>query len=401
MSFSATAVATRRHDLDWVRIGAFLLLVPYHVGMYYVTWDWHIKSPVVSHALEPLMILSAPWRLALLFLISGVATAFMLQRVEQGFLRKRSARLLLPLLFGMLVIVAPQSYFEVREKLPGGYAESYLTFWGRYLAGDGSFCRDGDCLALPTWNHLWFVVYLWVYTTLLVGWRALRLDRASRWVRARLQGASPWRVLLWPALAFVLFRLLLFPAFDSSHALVDDFYNHAQYLLAFVLGYLAAQSTPVWDAVQRARWPAAWLSLAGAAFLFVYFSVYADSVPPAALLWFQRVVFATFGWSVIVTILGFASRIPFRDSAAKRYLTIAVFPFYILHQTLIILIAWWLRRFEMSPVLEGMVLIVATFAIGLVAFEIIRRIAGLRVLFGLRWKRQQFATERQPALALS
>ena len=64
----------RRYDLDWLRIGAFALLILYHVGMYYVTWDWHVKSPDAGAALEPLMLLTSPWRLSLLFLISGAAT---------------------------------------------------------------------------------------------------------------------------------------------------------------------------------------------------------------------------------------------------------------------------------------------------------------------------------------
>ena len=65
----------RRIDLDWVRILAFGLLIFYHVGMYYVTWGWHVKSPFASHAIEPLMMLSSPWRLSLLFFVSGCATA--------------------------------------------------------------------------------------------------------------------------------------------------------------------------------------------------------------------------------------------------------------------------------------------------------------------------------------
>ncbi|MEO6365260.1 MAG: acyltransferase family protein, partial [Luteimonas sp.] len=158
---------TRRHDLDWIRVCAFALLVLYHVGMYYVTWDWHVKSPAASTALEPLMVLTSPWRLSLLFLVSGAATAFLLDKSRTGFLRARSWRLLVPLVFGMLVIVPPQAYYEIVEKSAGGYTEGYLTFWGRYLHGDGSFCRDGECLDLPTWNHLWFVAYLWVYTVLL------------------------------------------------------------------------------------------------------------------------------------------------------------------------------------------------------------------------------------------
>jgi glucans biosynthesis protein C len=69
----------RRYDLDWVRISAFMLLIVFHVGMYYVTWDWHVKSPAASRAIEPLMMLSSPWRLSLLFLVSGVATAYLME----------------------------------------------------------------------------------------------------------------------------------------------------------------------------------------------------------------------------------------------------------------------------------------------------------------------------------
>ena len=126
----------RRHDLDWVRVAAFFLLVLYHTGMYYVTWDWHVKSPHASDALEPFMVSSSPWRLSLLFLVSGTATAFLFRKraaAGKGFLGQRSWRLLVPLVFGMLVIVTPQSYYEVVEQLPGGYHDGYLAFWGRYL----------------------------------------------------------------------------------------------------------------------------------------------------------------------------------------------------------------------------------------------------------------------------
>ena len=68
-----TDFAQRRFDLDWVRSGAFLLLIAYHVGMYYVTWDWHVKSPFSASTIEPLMLLTSPWRLALLFLVSALA----------------------------------------------------------------------------------------------------------------------------------------------------------------------------------------------------------------------------------------------------------------------------------------------------------------------------------------
>jgi len=158
----------RRFDLDWVRFLAFALLVPYHVGMYYVSWDWHVKSPTPVAAIEPLMILSAPWRLSLLFLVSGVATGYLSDKLPVGFLRQRSWRLLLPLLFGMYVVVPPQAYLELVEKVPGGYHAGYLDFLSGYMHGGDLYCMaPGDCVDGPTWNHLWFVAYLWVYTVLL------------------------------------------------------------------------------------------------------------------------------------------------------------------------------------------------------------------------------------------
>ncbi len=63
----------RRYDLDWLRIIAFGLLILYHSGMFYVTWGWHVKSVHAGPEAEWAMLLLNPWRLSLLFFISGVA----------------------------------------------------------------------------------------------------------------------------------------------------------------------------------------------------------------------------------------------------------------------------------------------------------------------------------------
>ena len=118
------STSERRIDLDWVRILAFGLLIFYHVGMLYVSWGFHIKSEHRLTWLEPVMLVLNPWRLSLLFLVSGVASRFMLGKYRLGaFARARSARLLIPLIFGMLVIVPPQSYLQIVESLgyPAGF----------------------------------------------------------------------------------------------------------------------------------------------------------------------------------------------------------------------------------------------------------------------------------------
>ena len=107
----------RRYDLDWLRIIAFGLLIFYHVGMFYVTWGWHVKSNYASPSVEPLMRLVSPWRLALLFFISGVAVRFATDKAESlgRFASSRLARLGLPLLFGIYVWVMLQAYYQVSQ----------------------------------------------------------------------------------------------------------------------------------------------------------------------------------------------------------------------------------------------------------------------------------------------
>jgi len=389
----------RRYDLDWVRIGAFMLLVLYHVGMYYVTWDWHVKSPHASSAIEPLMFLTSPWRLSVLFLVSGVATAYLIERQPRGFLGARSVRLLVPLIFGMAVIVPPQSYLQVIEK--AGYAGSYAAFLGLYFTGYHGFCRGSDCLILPTWNHLWFVAYLWVYTLLLyVLVRLLPgLTRVLRQLAERML-AGPG-VLLWPILYLVLARELLAPLFPATDALVGDWYNHALYGAMFLGGFALAGCRAPWAAMERSRWVALGLAVLGWAFMSAWLGLYeAGGEPAPSLLIIERAVYGALQWLAIVAVLGFAHRHLQHDSALRRYLTSAIFPVYILHQTVIIVCAHALKPAHLEPGVEALLLVLVTAASCFLGYEMIRRVWLLRPLFGLALA-VQAGRGRGPTLAPS
>jgi glucan biosynthesis protein C len=372
----------RRYDLDWVRIVAFLLLILYHTGMYYVTWDWHVKSPHASSAIEPLMMLTSPWRLALLFLVSGVATGYLLERQGvRAFIGQRSLRLLVPLVFGMLVIVPPQSYLEVVEKV--SYTGSFAEFWRLYVTGYHGFCRGGDCLIIPTWNHLWFVAYLWVYTVLLFvvfRWWPAGIERLRALAERSLAG---WRAIVLPIAWLAAARLTL-GGFESTHALVDDWYNHAVYLPVFVAGFALAGTRSPWVALERFRWHALGLAVLGWAALIAYYhGPYAHVLPPDAVRFPMRAVYAAEQWLAIAAALGFARRHLNRDCAARRYLTTAIFPVYILHQTVIVVLAHSLKPVALAPALEGPLLVAATAALCFLGYEAIRRAGALRPLFGL------------------
>jgi Acyltransferase family len=370
----------RRVDLDWVRIGAFGLLILYHVGMFYVPWNWHIKSAHRITDLEPLMLALNPWRLALLFLVSGVATRFMLRKTTAGALiRSRSSRLLIPLTSGMLLIVPPQAYVQIVETL--GYSSGFIDFYlQQYFAFGKAFCPN-PCIILPTWNHLWFVAYLWVYTTALglvvmmapgiTGW-------IERWLTPLLSGAF---LLVVPSLLFAVYRAALLPSFPSTHALFGDWYNHALFASVYLLGFLLAHANSFWKAVERQRWIA--LVLAAATYaLWIALRQVANSGLP---VWLGAgLAYGFYQWLTIVAVLGFARRWLAKDSAARRYLTDAIFPYYIVHQTAIIMIAHGLRGSGLSAGVEAAIIIGGTAATCIATYEIVRRVGWLRPLFGLK-----------------
>ena len=374
----------RRIDLDWVRISAFGLLIFYHVGMLYVSWGFHIKS---AHriALEPLMLVLNPWRLGLLFLVSGVATRFMLRKYSLlPLLRSRSARLLIPLVFGMLVVVPPQAYEQIVEALgyPAGFVDFYLR---HYLAFGSQFCPN-PCIVMPTWNHLWFVVYLWVYTVALGGVLAW-VPGLVEWIERKLASAlSGTLLLVVPTLFFAAYRLVLFPNFPSTHALFGDWYNHAQFATVFLLGFLLARVEAFWNAIERQRWLA--LSLAAVFYLsfLAVWSIGAGTQHVPLLRLFGGFAYGAYQWLCMVAILGFARRWLTADSAVRRYLTDAIFPYYIVHQTAIIMIAHGLRGSGLSAGVEAAIIIGGTAVTCVATYEIVRRVGWLRPLFGLKRK---------------
>lgn len=377
-----SGASERRYDLDWLRIAAFGLLIFYHIGMFFVSWDWHVKSAHAGPDLQPLMLLTSPWRLALLFLIAGCATRFMADKTDPRIgrwpmLKSRSLRLLLPLVFGMLVIVPPQTYYEVVEKL--GYAEGWIAFYAKYLSFYDGWTIKGQTLIVPTWNHLWFVVYLWVYTMIVIALRPALHAIPARGLVALFR--QPLALLLLPPVFVGLLRLFLRPMFGETHALLDDWYLHAMYLSLFLFGYGIAKHDGIWLSIERLRW----IALVLAALCYgglVWFMLARQGGPGRQLLW------AADQWMWILALLGFGYRWlrqgRLSDSPARRYLTDAIFPFYILHQTVIVVAGHNLTPLGLPAWGEGVTLIILTVAACFAGYEIVRRVAWLRPLFGLR-----------------
>jgi len=390
----------RRTDLDWIRIAAFGLLILYHVGVFYAPGPTAVGawSPRVLHWLVVPMLALNPWRLLLLFIVSGAATRFMADRMTAGALFKsRSSRLLIPLLFGVAVIVPPQVYVQLVERY--GLHGDYLSFLGRYFTGDHSFCRDGSCVIMPTYNHLWFVAYLWNYTVILVAalaWAPKAVAWLQRGVERALEGPG---LILTPALWLVAAKALIEPHFPLSGNPATDWYMHAIYLPGFLLGFTIVRSPAIWARIEALRWTI----LAGALTAYATIITLGVIFLGADLHWLDHIkaaggaarspatgilAAALWGfdqWFWILAVFGFGHRhLQGRDGPARRYLTEAVFPFYIIHQTTIEVVGHYLAPVRLPIGLEAAIIIGLTAASCVATYEIARRVPLLRPVFGLK-----------------
>lgn len=368
----------RHYGMDWLRIGAFGLLIFYHIGMVFVTWGFHVKTADPADWVAVPMLVTNAWRLTLLFVVSGFASRalFAKSRGIGDFLGNRNARLLLPLAFGIVTIVPPQSWVELVTQ--HGYAHGFLWF----LTHD--YFRFGtlDGIILPTWNHLWFVAYLWAYTLVL----ALLLSARLSGVQATFDRIFGGAGVLWVPIAWLLaLRIGLFPNVEETHDLVTDWVAHLQYLPAFLSGFGLAGSRPARGALARFWIPAAVLAVAGYAVVASVEIAYPGfAMPSRRIARAFHVAREVQCWASIAALIGVAERFWNRDHRWRQTLTEAVFPFYIIHQTVIILVEYWLKPLNIGPVAEFAILVPATVT-GCWAFYLIgREIGWLRPLIGLR-----------------
>jgi glucan biosynthesis protein C len=370
---SAAPTSARRADLDWLRIVALGLLILYHVALVYTPWDWHLNSQHRFVWMEEVILLTSPWRLTLLFLVSGAALRLMSRKYQAGeVLRQRFARLAPPFLFGTLFLITPQSWAETTAK--DGYTGGFAHWWLSEFSWSG--IADG----IPI-NHLWFVLYIAAYSLVAVALltRPDWIARGEAWLERTLTG---WKLLVLPILYLAIVRQLLFPWFGLTNQIQHDWYNHASSLGVFLFGFLIVGRAGVWEQLERLRW------IALAAAVVAVACLMALHAHPGGNLLFGSVKNTTFAitqWSTVCMALGFASRwLRGADGPVRRYLNDAIFPCYLAHQTILVLAVFVLAPKGMPAWLEAPLLIAITFGVSLAIYEAVRRIDLLRPIWGLK-----------------
>lgn len=361
----------RRYDIDWLRILVVASLVPFHTARIFDFWEPnYVKNAALSGVLSYFIAFFAIWSMPLLFLLAGSASGYALEFRSGGeYLKERFKRLLIPLVFGVLVIVPPQAYLA-RFQVPG-YNDSYWGFLTDY------FRIRGDLTGYTgqfTPAHLWFILYLMVISTV-----ALPL-------LSRLKGNH--RLIDWLARECerpgTLFSLAV-PLGVAGALPGIDGKNPFYYFLLFIYGYLFMLDERFAVALERNRKKALMLGMITMAFTLTLWSL--PVRPPEKslgdILFYLVRTFNAWFW--VIAALGYGARYLNKTNRCYRYANEASYPFYILHQTVIMGIGYFVVSWNIGLWTKFFVICISSFVATLFLYDVcVRRTRVTRFLFGMK-----------------
>jgi len=373
----------RLYFLDWIRVLAFGLLILFHCAMPFVTFGWEIKNQDQSIFLSRIIIWLHQWRLPMLFFIAGAGSNFSItSRGPLKFLGERVVRLFVPLVFAMLFTIPLQVYFEWKQtgRIEETYFDFYPSVWQFIPYPDGSL----------TWSHMWFVVYLFVFTMLL--WPVFSLLKIKAIQTSIMKAESFFsNPLVISSLAGVLmmYYFKLYIRWPEQGSLLDDWFIFLSSITLFFFGFFLSQFSSFWHTCQKYRWHFFITSLISMIALFVqYYWPLALPKKQDNVLYVYGILDSLHIWLLIASVLGFARKHLNYSNAFLRYATPAVYPFYILHQTIIVATGYYVVQWSLPIAVKLLALIVLCFGSVYLLYEfLIKRFMLTRLLYGLKLKK--------------
>ncbi|MEV0621944.1 acyltransferase [Nonomuraea sp. NPDC050404] len=359
MTTAATATTTRqgggrRNYIDWLRNLGILFLFPYHTARVFNDGaSFYVKGEV--NAFSTVLVQLSYWFMPLLFLLAGSASFYALKRRTAGrYVSERVSRLLVPLLFGVLVVVPPQAYYALRfhRDHQGSYADFLWTYFTDF--SDWSEYEGGISPA-----HLWFILFLFLISAALVR-PMLALARRGYtpgWLRRPLPALLP---------VVPLTALSCLPEVGGKNIFVFAAY--------FMLGFLIVTDDSIMDMIER--WRPLFLALAVCGGAGVLMLGGQDGLPATAVRDLAC-------WTALLTMLGYGRRHLNGGSKAVAYCNEAAFPLYVLHQTFLVAVGYHVLRHTDAGITPYLLIMIGSFALSLATYEIVRRWGPTRFALGL------------------
>ncbi|MGA2159368.1 MAG: acyltransferase family protein [Dehalococcoidia bacterium] len=368
--------------IDWLRVLSMLSIFLFHTARFFdIFSDWHVKNSSTWIGGSIIVGFVSQWIMPLFFILAGAGTYYSLKARTAGrFIGERSLRLLIPFVFGVVVIVAPQAYCELlfRGHLSG---VNFLQFYPQYFAS-----LPGRFLGWDFY-HLWFLAFLFIFSIVCLPLFLVLPGKRSSGIGGLASVIdTPWKLMLLVVIPVAAVDIFLYPGVFWGNR---DFggWNIVAYLLFYISGYMLFANQRMIELLRRLRGFTS-IAVIIASLSLIYFvnailnwqTGYGSIVYIAA-----QVIQALNTWCLLVIILNLGRRYLDFTNRFLSYANEAVLPFYILHQTVIISIGFYVVQWNMDPALKYLIIALTSFAVIMAIYDLlVRRVNVLRFLFGMR-----------------
>ncbi|AKB85218.1 hypothetical protein MCMEM_1165 [Methanococcoides methylutens MM1] len=351
--------------------------------------DWDVKNNVLSENIMVLVLLIVQWLMPLFFLISGMSIYFVLSfRTKGQFIKSRFMRIMVPyLLIGIFVILPPQHY--LRTISSGETGLTFLEFYPNYLTY--AFTDVFMNFDFPPMGHLWYLFFLFIFSVIMLPLFAYLGTGSGRSIisKAAFIFDKPGTIFLL-ALPVGILTAVLDPTSFAGNPNYFGGWGIFVYPIILFYGFLIASNGRLEEAIQKHAKVA--LVLAVTTFPII--------------LWFIQSVldgtyyFGSYGyagvmllrsfnmWCWLIAFLGYGKKYLSFNNSTLKYANEGLIAIYILHQTVIQLVGFFIANWEMGIYPKYMILATTSFIVILLIYEIvIRRINVIRFLFGMKQKK--------------
>jgi hypothetical protein len=318
------------------------------------------------------------------FIISGASLFYALnRRGTWKFIDDKIRRLFVPLVVGIFSHIILQVYLErlTHRQFFGSFWEFIPEYFNGWYGFGGNFAWMG--------LHLWYLLILFVFTLLcypLFYW--LKSATGSK----LLSGLG--KILALPGAVYLLalpVAWLLVGLTPRGLLGMRSFggWPLPVYLLFFVYGFIVMAHEGLQARIQQFRWISLAAGIACVVTLILMWARRGDPVFGTSRYLQIFGLFSISSWCWILAFLGFGFKHFTRSMPILTYATEAVLPFYVMHQTVLLCLGYFVTRWPIPDAIKFLTISLGSFVIIMVIYEfLVRRINLLRFLFGMKPKKK-------------
>ena len=379
-SHSENRIFERRYDIDWLRILGILLVFIFHCGKPFDTELWHIKNDVLKEGMTVLMYFLGGAGMPIFFIIAGMGTFYALRYVKGGqYALNRVVRLLVPFVIGLFTHIPVQVYLEQLNH--GAFSGIFFQFYRQMFDGTYANGRIGDFDIYGL--HLWFLITLLVISLLtLLGTvyysKDKNLDRLDKFTNFL---NKPGMLYLLP-IPIILFEVT--NSLTGQYIPILGGWSVLTHLAFFVYGYLFASNIKFKKTIEKHAIPALIVIVVCSALLIFLDSFGLNEKAVTSLF---LILGTLYSWSFLICLFALFSKYMNRNNKARKFLNELVMPFYVIHQTIIVVLGFFIIQLNMHFFAKYIILIITSFIACIILLMIIKYLNPLRFIFGMRWKK--------------